>query len=142
MPIEEIVPPPATLLYAKSMPALPPPTLRSTQRMLRSRTGVPAVAIADKGQSYNPAYDDWTELINNTASYEQKRLDKIAKQEWVPEPEPEAPVKESGHADTQEDDEGKVSFLGKPVELRRKTRAQRNRQRRVLEEVACCLSPY
>lgn len=135
-PIPKDIPPPATLLYAKSVPAVPPSTIRSRRRMLRAETKVPAVTVPSKGQSYNPAFEDWAELINETAAKEQKRLNEVARKEWVPDPEAEHPALEPvPNEETEEEAEMVENFLGKSVQVRRKTRTQRNKQRRILEQV-------
>ena len=81
------LPPQDILSYSKSVPAQAPPTIRSTQRLLRPRDKVKAVTVASPGQSYNPTLEDWEEAINRTATEEQQRLEKIARKEWVPQPE-------------------------------------------------------
>jgi Nop53 (60S ribosomal biogenesis) len=136
-PTPEDVPPPATLLYAKSIPAQPPSTIRSDRHLLRPRKAVKAVTVPDEGQSYNPTLEGWSDLIQRTAVEEQKRLDKIAQKEWVPEPEPETldtPKIENMSEDELEEQTGET-FLAKPVQLVRKTRSQRNKQLRQLEQV-------
>ena len=128
----EDLPPPATLPYAKKFPALPPGTLRSKNHLLRSSNT--AVSVAEAGQSYNPALEDWEDIIERTTIKEQKRLQHIARKEWVAkaeEVETPAPVEES----EGEDEEPTESFLAKPVQVKRKTRAQRNKEARQVEQV-------
>lgn len=124
------LPPPATLPYAKAFPALPPSTIRSSQRMLRPRTAIKAVTVAEGGQSYNPSLEDWESLVDRTAEGERIRLQKQARKEWVPKAEEaETPAAEDNSED-EDEDEPSESFLGKPVQVRRKTRAQRNKEAR------------
>ena len=90
--------------------------------------------MAESGQSYNPTLEDWEELIHRTAVEEQGRLSKIAQKEWVAqgeEVETPGPVNE----ESESEEEVKESFLGKPVQVRRKTTAQRNKQARHAELV-------
>jgi hypothetical protein len=134
IPAPKDLPPPATLPYSKSVPAQPPPTIRSTQRLLRSRDKVKAVTVASSGQSYNPTLEDWEETINRTATEEQQRLEKIAKKEWVAQPEEvETPAADDNISEDEE--ETSETFLGKPVQVRRKTKSQRNKQAREAERV-------
>lgn len=138
IPAPQDLPPPAILSYSKSLPALPPSTLRSSTHLLRQRESVNAVTVAKAGQSYNPALEDWEDLISRTAEEEQERLTKIAMKEWVPQPEDvETPAPE---ADSEDDDQvdqvGKgETYLAKPVKVQRKTRAQRNKQLRQQEQL-------
>lgn len=136
IPAPEDLPPPAILSYSKSQPALPPSTLRSSTHLLRPRESVHAVTVAEAGQSYNPALEDWEDLISRTAEQEQERLTKIAMKEWVPQPEDvETPAPEVDSEAEEEDQEKKgETYLGKPVKVKRKTRAQRNRQLRQQEQ--------
>jgi hypothetical protein len=134
IPAPKDLPPPATLSYSKSVPALVPSTMRSTKRLLRPRDGVKAVTVAEGGQSYNPTLEEWEGFIDYNAVSEQERLDKIARKEWVPQPEEvESPVVEN--EESEDEQEPSESFLGKPVQVHRKTRAQRNRKARVAEQV-------
>jgi nucleolar protein 53 len=133
IPSPKDLPPPATLSYSKSVPARAPSTMRSTQRRLRPREKAKAVTVAGAGQSYNPTLEDWEDLINQTAVEEQHRLHKIANKEWVPKPEETEPS--TVKADSEEEQEPSETFLGKPVQVRRKTKAQRNRQARHAETV-------
>lgn len=131
IPAPEGLPPPATLPYGKKLPALPPPSLRSKQRLLR--TTDTAVKVADPGQSYNPTLEEWEVLIDRTASEEKKRLEDIARKEWVPHPEDvETPAHDQESSD--EEEETTESYLGKPVQVKRKTRAQRNKEARHAEQ--------
>jgi Nop53 (60S ribosomal biogenesis) len=136
-PAPEGLPPPATLPYAKSRPAKAPPTIRSTERTLRSQQKAQNVVIVSAGQSYNPTLEDWEQLMKNTAEGEQQRLLKIAEKERVATPEEAHTPKNSESEEEEEDqvDKGE-SFLGKPVKTIRKTRTQRNRQARELERVS------
>jgi nucleolar protein 53 len=142
IPAPENLPPPAILAYSKSVPALPPSTLRSSSRLLRPRETVDAVTIAEGGQSYNPALEDWEDLISRTAEREEERLTKIAMKEWVPQPEdvetPAADQDDSDEHDEDNNDQGEnrgLTFLGKPVKVQRKTQAQRNKQARQQEQL-------
>ena len=139
IPAPKDLPPPATLSYSKSVPAQAPPTIRSTQRLLRPRDKVEAVTVASGGQSYNPTLEDWEETINRTALEEQQRLEKIAQKEWVPQPEEvETPAAENDDIEEEEEEEEETSetFLGKPVQVLRKTKSQRNKQARQAEQVS------
>jgi nucleolar protein 53 len=129
----EDLPPPATLPYGKKLPALPPSTLRSRDRLLR--TSDKAVKVAQAGQSYNPTLEDWEEIIERTATEEQKRLEDIARKEWVPEPEDiETPHPDQESSDEETEEETKETCLRKPVQVKRKTRAQRNKEARQIEQ--------
>jgi hypothetical protein len=136
IPAPKDLPPPATLSYSKSVPAQAPPTIRSTQRLLRPRNKVNAVTVASSGQSYNPTLEDWEETISRTALDEQQRLERIAKKVWVPQPEEEVetPAAENDNI-SEEEEETSGTFLGKPVQVRRKTKSQRNKQVREAEQV-------
>lgn len=136
IPSPDDLPPPATLPYAKSRPAKAPPTIRSTERTLRSRQE--NVVIAAAGQSYNPTLEDWEQLIENAAEGEQQRLHKIAEKERVATPEEaQTPEEEESEEEEEENQLHKgESYLGKPVKTIRKTTAQRNRQARELERVS------
>jgi len=135
IPAPEDLPPPAILPYSKTRPAIPPSTLRSSTRLLRPRESVDAVTVAKAGQSYNPALEDWEDLISQTAEQEQARLAKIAMKEWVPQPEDiETPAPEASSEDESEEEEKGETYLGKPVKVKRKTRAQRNKQLRQQEQ--------
>ena len=137
IPAPKDLPPPAILPYSKSVPAQVPPTIRSTERLLRPREKVKAVTVAEGGQSYNPTLEDWEDIIQKTAVEEQQRLDKIAFKEWVPQPEEEVETPAHEDEDSEEEkEETTESFLNKPVQVRRKTTAQRNKQIRVAEQVA------
>lgn len=136
IPAPKDLPPPATLSYSKSVPAQAPRTIRSTQRLLRPRDKVKAVTVASGGQSYNPTLEDWEETINRTALEEEERLAKIAKKEWVPQPEEEVETPAAENDDISENEkEASETFLSKPVQVRRKTKAQRNKQAREAEQV-------
>lgn len=135
IPAPEDLPPPATLSYSKCLPAQAPSTMRSGERLLRSRDKARNVTVAAAGQSYNPSLEDWEDLINDTAEKEQQRLLKIAEKERVAQPkEADTPAEEMSESE-EEDVEKRESFLGKPVKTVRKTRVQRNRQAREMERV-------
>ena len=134
IPAPKELPPPATLSYSKSVPALPPSTIRSSRRLLRPHDVAKAVTIAEGGQSYNPTLEDWEDLINRTAVEEQNRLFKQAQKEWVPQPE-EVETPAAGNESEEDEEERSESFLGKPVQVRRKTRAQHNKEARQAEQV-------
>jgi hypothetical protein len=136
IPAPQDLPPPAILPYSKSKPAQPPTTLRSTKHLLRPRETVDAVTVADGGQSYNPALEEWQVLINRKAIEEQDRLDKIAAKEWVPQPEDvETPAPEDSDEESEDEKTEGESFLAKPVQIKRKTQAQRNKRVRQIEQV-------
>lgn len=136
IPAPKDLSPPAILPYSKSKPAQAPSTIRSTARLLRPRKQVEAVKVPEGGQSYNPTLEDWEQLIERTAEEEQERLLKIAQKEWVPPPEEaETPVPANEQSDSEREDEVRESFLRKPVQVRRKTTAQRNKQARHAELV-------
>jgi hypothetical protein len=127
------LPPPAILPYSKKVPALPPTTIRSTKHLTRNPDSKEAVSVANGGQSYNPAFEEWKNLIDTSAGKEQERLAKIAQLEWVPEPQY---VEMSDVEDEEsEEEEPSESFLAKPVSVVRKTKSQRNKQVRRLEQV-------
>ena len=128
------MPAPAILPYSKSKPAQAPSTIRSTARLLRPREKVKAVTVAEGGQSYNPTLEDWETLIHRTAEEEQNRLLKIAQKEWVALPE-EAETPLPVNEESESEDQLGESFLRKPVQIRRKTAAQRNKQARHAELV-------
>ena len=132
IPAPKDLPPPATLLYGKRVPARVPSTMTSTKNLLRPREDALTMTVAEGGQSYNPSLEDWEELIYRTAKEEQTRLAKIAQKEWVPQPvEEETPLAKSD----DEESEPTENFLGKPVQVKRKTRAQRNKEARQAEMV-------
>jgi hypothetical protein len=133
------LPPPAILPYSKKVPALPPTTIRSTKHLIRNPGSKEAVSVANGGQSYNPAFEEWKNLIDTSAEKEQERIAKIAQLEWVPEPQD---VEMSDAEDEESDEEERSeSFLAKPVSVVRKTKSQRNKQVRRLEQV-CYQLPY
>ena len=135
IPAPKDLSPPATLPYSKSKPAQAPSTIRSTAHLLRPREQVEAVKVPEGGQSYNPTLEEWEQLINRTAEEEEDRLLKIAQKEWVARPEEaETPVPVDEESESEE--EGRESFLRRPVLVRRKTTAQRNKQTRHAELVA------
>ena len=134
IPAPKDLPPPAILPYSKSKPAQAPSTIRSTARLLRPREQVKAVKVAESGQSYNPALEDWETLIHRTAEEEQGRLLKIAQKEWVAVPE-EAETPGPVNEESESEEQPGESFLRKPVQIRRKTTAQRNKQARHAELV-------
>jgi hypothetical protein len=134
------LPPPAILPYSKSKPAQAPSTIRSTARLLRPREKVKAVTVAEGGQSYNPTLEDWETLIQRTAEEEQNRLLKIAQKEWVALPE-EAETPLPVNEESESEDQVGESFLRKPVQIRRKTAAQRNKQARHVELVNTSPAP-
>jgi Nop53 (60S ribosomal biogenesis) len=135
IPTPKDLPPPAILAYSKSVPAQAPTTIRSTRRLLRPRDKVEAVTVASAGQSYNPTLEDWEDIINKTSVEEQRRLDRITCEEWVPQPEEvETPAAEN--EESEEEEQGaSESFLRAPVQVRRKTTSQRNKQAREAEKV-------
>jgi hypothetical protein len=137
IPAPKDLPPPAILPYSKSVPAQAPTTIRSTRRLLRPRDKVQAVTVASGGQSYNPTLEDWEDIINKTAVEEQQRLDRIAFKEWVPQPEEEEEVETPAaeDEDSEEEQGATESFLRAPVQVRRKTTSQRNKQAREAEKV-------
>jgi nucleolar protein 53 len=131
--LSDDLPPPAILPYSKKVPALPPTTIRSTKHLIRNPESKEAVAVANGGQSYNPAFEEWKNLIDTSAEKEQERLARIAQREWVPEPQD---VEMSDAEDEEEEEEeASESFLAKPVSVVRKTKSQRNKQVRHLEQV-------
>jgi hypothetical protein len=100
---------------------------------LRPREAVKHVAVPDGGQSYNPALDDWEDLIHRKATKEQERLDKLAQVEWVPQPET---IQDEPELSESEDEQPSgPSYLAKPVKALRKTQTQRNKQARQVEQV-------
>jgi hypothetical protein len=127
------LPPPAILPYSKKVPALPPTTIRSTKHLIRNPESKEAVAVANGGQSYNPAFEEWKNLIDTSTEREQERLAKIAQREWVPEPQ-DVEMSDA-EAEESEDEEPSESFLAKPVSVVRKTKSQRNKQVRRMEQV-------
>jgi len=139
IPAPENLPPPATLAYSIALPAQAPATLRSSSRLLRPRGAVEAVQVAEGGQSYNPALEDWEDLISRTANKEEERLAKIAFREWVPVPPAEEAETPNVHDDDEEEDEeGETqgeTYLGRPVKVKRKTQAQRNKLLRQKEHL-------
>jgi nucleolar protein 53 len=138
IPAPKDLPPPAVLPYSKSAPAQAPTTLQSSKRRLRHREK--AVSVPEGGQSYNPTLEEWEDIINRTAIKEQHRLADIAKRERVATPESDdgTPAQDDEEREEEEEQRGE-SYLGKPVQLRRKTRAQRNKQARLAEEVLLLL---
>lgn len=134
IPAPKDLPPPAVLSYSKSVPAQVPSTMHSSKRLLRPRKDVKAVTVAEGGQSYNPTLEEWEDFVNRNAINEQERLDMIARKEWVPEPEEEeSPM--TRNEESEDEQEPSENFSGKPVQVRRKTKAQRNKQARVAEQV-------
>jgi nucleolar protein 53 len=134
IPTPEGLPPPATLPYLKIKPAKPPATLRSMKQLLHPPESVLPVTVADRGQSYNPALEDWEHLVNRKTIEEKARLDKIAQKEWVPVSDhAETPAGEDLGSEVEEN--AGSSFLGKPVKAIRKTKTQRNKQLRQVQQV-------
>jgi hypothetical protein len=135
------LPPPAILPYSKSKPAKAPSTIRSTAHLLRPRDKVKSVKVAEAGQSYNPTLEDWEGLIHRTAEEEEERLAKIAQKEWVAQAEEAETPAAVDEENTDGEGEKGESFLGRPVQIRRKTTAQRNKQARQAEMVLYTLIP-
>jgi hypothetical protein len=98
------------------------------------------VSVADGGQSYNPAFEEWKNFIDTSAEKEQERLAKIAQLEWVPEPQ-DVEISDI-EEDSETEEEPKESFLGKPVAVIRKTKSQRNKQVRRQEQVPPSYATY
>jgi Nop53 (60S ribosomal biogenesis) len=133
IPAPQHLPPPSILPYSKSVPALPPTTLRTSTRLLRSSST--KVAVPEAGQSYNPALQDWEEIIQRSALGEERRLERVAVREFVARAEEVDTPFGDGEEEEEEEEAVGESFLAKPVQVIRKTRAQRNKHARQLEQV-------
>ena len=79
-------------------------------------------------------------MIHRAAEEEQNRILKIAQKEWVALPE-EAETPLPINEESESEDQLGESFLRKPVQIRRKTAAQRSKQARHAELVNTSPTP-
>lgn len=115
------------------------------ETLTQSGRAMPAVVLADEGQSYNPPQDEWNELVERRAAEESARLRKAGNPKTIraaqaPDERLEQPVglldDESDAADDDADiAEELIASRQVATRAQRKTPAQRNREARIAAQL-------
>jgi len=135
---------PTLLLLISSQP---PPTFRAPidSRASLTQIDLPAVPAPHHGTSYNPSVTAHQELLIRAAMVEKKKIEDLDKTAEVKK-RMDSAVEEEGTVngmtvqpvvDDEEDERTVESEATKQKTSAMKTKAQRNKQKRVQEEVRC-----
>ena len=111
--------------------------------LTQSGRALPAVVLADEGQSYNPPIDEWNDLIERKAGEESARLQKIGNPKTIRAAQaPDERLAQSlsiadasGDDASEGDDDNVLSTSTAQARATKKTQAQRNREARIAAQL-------